>query len=156
MTSCLMGCARIICDVIKQNKSELANNVFKIQPNKDDSFFCFLLFVKSFNCLYLWNQLTNLCRGFTKLKPKQYPNRKCQKSYFSTSDSFCLIASHIFAITLVIRWKGSALYESASRCLRIEFIVCSARCWSLKLMMETPYKSYSIFNELTASLCLIF
>ena len=70
----------ITCDVIKQNESELANTVFKIQPNKPDSFFCFLVFVQSFNCLYLWNQLLNLCGICTKLKPKQYPNRKCQKT----------------------------------------------------------------------------
>ena len=40
------------CDVIKQNELELTNTVFKIQPNKADSFFCFLLFVQSFNCFY--------------------------------------------------------------------------------------------------------
>ena len=55
------------CDVIRQSESELANTVFK--PNKADSFFCFLLFVQSFNCLYVWNQLPNLCGIFTKLKP---------------------------------------------------------------------------------------
>ena len=66
-----------ICDVIKQNESELTNTVFKIQSNKADSF---LLFVQSFNCLYLWNQLLNLCGIFTKLKPKQYLNRKCWKT----------------------------------------------------------------------------
>ena len=66
----------IICDVIKQNESELANTVVKIQPNKADSFFCLLLFVQSFNLL---NQLPNLCGVFTKLKPKQYPNRKFKK-----------------------------------------------------------------------------
>ena len=65
--------------MVKQNASELANTVFEIQPNKADSFFCFLLFVKSFNCLYLWNQLLNLCGvNFHQSKPKQYPNRKCQ------------------------------------------------------------------------------
>ena len=58
-----------IYDVIKQNELELAKTVFKIQPNKADNFFCFLLFVQSFNCLYLWNQLPNLCGVFTKLKP---------------------------------------------------------------------------------------
>ena len=66
-------------DVIKQNESELTNTIFKIQPNKADSFFCFLLFVQSFNCSCLWNQLPNLCRVFTKLKPEQYSNRKCPK-----------------------------------------------------------------------------
>ena len=69
-----------ICDVIKQNESELANTVLKIQPNKANSFLCFWLFVQSFSCLYLRNQLPNFCGVFTKLKPKQYPNRKCQKS----------------------------------------------------------------------------
>ena len=81
-----------------QNESQLANTVFKIEPNKADSFFCFLLFVQSVNYLYLWNQLPNLWWVFTILKPKQYPKRKCQKnkkSYFLTSDSFCLITSHI-------------------------------------------------------------
>ena len=34
-----------ICDAIKQNESELANTVFKIQANKAESFFCFLLFL---------------------------------------------------------------------------------------------------------------
>ena len=43
------------------------------------AFVCYILFVQSFNCLYLWNQLPNLCGVFTKLKPKQYPKRKCQK-----------------------------------------------------------------------------
>ena len=84
-------------DVIKQNESKLANTVFKIQSNKANNFFYFLLFVQSFNCLYLWNQLPNLCGIFTKLKPKQYLNRKCQKNpknlIFSTSDSFCFITS---------------------------------------------------------------
>ena len=48
----------IECNVIRQNESELANTVFKIQPNKADSF----------NCLYLWNQLPNLCGVFSKLR----------------------------------------------------------------------------------------
>ena len=74
------NCAMIICNVIKQNESELLNTVFKIQPHKADSFFCFLLFVQSFTCLYFWNQLLNLCGILNKLKPKQYPNRKCQKT----------------------------------------------------------------------------
>ena len=55
--------------VIKQNKSELKNTVSKIQPNEADSFFSFLMFVQSFNCLYIWNQLPNLRWVFIKLKP---------------------------------------------------------------------------------------
>ena len=42
-----------ICDVIKQNESELANTVYKIQLNNATSFFCFLLFFQSFFSLYL-------------------------------------------------------------------------------------------------------
>ena len=48
--------------------------------------------------LFLENQLPNLHGIFTKLKLKQYPNRRCQKcnkKKFSTSDSFCLIASQM-------------------------------------------------------------
>ena len=88
---------RKIYDVIKQNESELANTVFKIQPNKSD-FFCFLLFVKSFNCFYLWNQLPNLCGIFTKLKPNNtlIVDAKKPKITFSTPDSFCLITSHVY------------------------------------------------------------
>ena len=62
----------IICDVIKQNESELTNTVFKIQPNKADSFFCFLLFVQSFNCLYHWNQLS-ISVGFSPIKAWTIP-----------------------------------------------------------------------------------
>ena len=65
-------------DVIKQNELELANTACKIQPNKADSFFCFLLFVQSFNCLYLRNQMPNLYGVFIKLKPKHYPNKNAK------------------------------------------------------------------------------
>ena len=96
-----------ICDVIKQNESELANTVFKIQQNKADSFFCFLLFVQSLNCLYLSNQLLNLCGVFTKLKPKQlYPNRKCQKTkkhIFWHQTHFAW--SHIFWLQTHFAWS---------------------------------------------------
>ena len=67
---------------------------FKIQPNKADSFFCFLFFVQSFNCLYLWNQLPNLCGVFTKFKPKQYLNGKCQKN-----------KNHIFRLQTHFAWS---------------------------------------------------
>ena len=59
-----------ICDVIKQNESDVANTVFKIQLNKATSFFCFLLFLQSFNSLYLQNQLPNYHKVFTQLNPK--------------------------------------------------------------------------------------
>ena len=102
-----------ICDVIKQNESELANTVFKIQPNKADSFFCFLLFVQSFNCLYLWNQLSNLCGVFTKLKPKQYPNRKCQKTKIIFFDFRLILLDSItyFLFILVVALQYSCLLE---------------------------------------------
>ena len=85
----------INCDVTKQNESELANTVLKIQPNKADSFFCFLLVVQSFNYLYVWNQLPNLCRCFIKLKPKQYPNRKWKKEE----------KNHIFRLQTHFAWS---------------------------------------------------
>ena len=44
-----------ICDMSKQNQSEVGNTDFKIQPNKAENVFCFLLFLASFNCSYLWN-----------------------------------------------------------------------------------------------------
>ena len=81
-------------DVIKQNESELAKTVFKIQPNKANSFFYFFLFVQSFNCLYLWNQLPNLCGVFTKSKLKQYPIRKCPKN-----------KNHIFQLQTHFAWS---------------------------------------------------
>ena len=40
---------------------------FKIQPNKAEDVICFLLFLASFNCSYLWNQLTNFNEVFCKI-----------------------------------------------------------------------------------------
>ena len=57
-----------ICDVIKQNKLELANTNYKIKPNKADSFFVSYCFCKPINFLYFWNQLPNLRGGFTNIK----------------------------------------------------------------------------------------
>ena len=91
--------ANNICDVIKQNESELANTVFQIQPNKAYSFFCFLLFLQSFNCLYILNQLPNLFRVFNKLKPIQYPSRKCQKNKI-----------HIFWLQTHFAWSHHILW----------------------------------------------
>ena len=56
-----------ICDVNKQNQSELRNIDFKIEPNKAKNVFCFLLILASFNCSYLWNQLTNFNEVFCKI-----------------------------------------------------------------------------------------
>ena len=39
----------IICDVIKQNQSEVRNIDFKIEPNKAKNVFCFQLFLASFS-----------------------------------------------------------------------------------------------------------
>ena len=55
------------CDVIKQNQSEDGNIDFKIELNKAENVFCFLLFLASFNFSYLWNQLTNLYGGSCKM-----------------------------------------------------------------------------------------
>ena len=71
-----------ICDVIKQNESELANTVFKIQPNKADSLFCFLLFVQSFNCLYRWNPIDQSLWGFHQIKAHTIENAKKPKIIF--------------------------------------------------------------------------
>ena len=59
-----------ICDAIKQNESELANFNLKIQANKANNFFVFLLFLQSLKMLFLDNQLSNLRGVFTKLKLK--------------------------------------------------------------------------------------
>ena len=53
-----------IVGVIKQNQSEVGNIDFKIEPNKTENVFCFLLFLASFNCSYICNQLTNFNGGF--------------------------------------------------------------------------------------------
>ena len=57
----------IICDVIKQNQLEVGNIDFKIKPNNTENVFYFLLFLTSFNCSYLWNQLTNFNAVFYKM-----------------------------------------------------------------------------------------
>ena len=59
-----MNSFKHICDVIKQNQSEVGNIDFKIEPNKAENVFCFLLFLASLNCSYLRNQLTNFQWGF--------------------------------------------------------------------------------------------
>ena len=55
------------CDVIKQNQSEVGNIDFKIEPNKAENVLCFLLFLASFNCSYLRNQLSNFNGVFRKM-----------------------------------------------------------------------------------------
>ena len=69
-----------ICDAIKQNKLELANINLEIKPKKADQFLCFLLFLQSFEMLFLKNQLPNLHGILTKLKLKKDPNIKWQKT----------------------------------------------------------------------------
>ena len=56
-----------ICDVIKQNQPEVGYIVFKIESNKVENVFCFLLFLASFNWSYFWNQLTNFNGVFCKM-----------------------------------------------------------------------------------------
>ena len=85
------------CNVIKQNESELANTVFKIQPNKPiASFVSYCLFTLSTVCIFGTNCPISV--GFSpnsSLNNTLIENAKKRKSYFSTWDSFCLIASHI-------------------------------------------------------------
>ena len=50
------------CD---QSKS-VRSRKYWLEPNKAENVFCFLLFLASFKCLYLWNQLTNLNKVFCK------------------------------------------------------------------------------------------
>ena len=90
-----------ICDVIKQYELALVNTVFKIQPDKTDRFFCFLLFVQSFSCLYLWNQLPNLC-GFS-------PSRKCQKNKTKQNKN------HIFWLQTHFAWSHHILLQTQNR-----------------------------------------
>ena len=59
-----------ICDAIKQNELELTNIKLKIQSNKADNFFCFLLFLQSLKMVLLENQMPNLHGVFAKLKLK--------------------------------------------------------------------------------------
>ena len=87
---------------ISQN---LQNAVFEIEPNEADSF----LFVQSFNLLVSSEPIANLYGVLiTKLsvsnaviekqckkKNKQTKTKTKLNSYFMTSDSFCLIASHV-------------------------------------------------------------
>ena len=56
-----------ICDVIKQNQSEVGNIGLKKESNKAENGFCVLLFLASFNCSYLWNQLTSFNGVFCKM-----------------------------------------------------------------------------------------
>ena len=60
------------------------------------------MYLQTFNCLYLWNHLVCHLHGvFNKLKLKLYANNKCRKikfDFFSTSDSFWLIASQIYHV----------------------------------------------------------
>ena len=92
-------------DVIKQNELKLTNNVFKIQSKKAYRFVCFFLFMQSFICLYLGIQLSNLW-GFTKLKPKQYHNRKCQEA-----------ENHIFWLILLDRITNIPLKQDNILCI---------------------------------------
>ena len=71
------------CD---QAKISWNSQILFLRYSQTKPIVCFVsLFVQSFNCLYLWNQLPNLCGIFIKLKPKQYlieTAKKKQKSFF--------------------------------------------------------------------------
>ena len=54
-----------LCDVIKQNESELANIDFKIQSIITSNFLCIFMFWAALKCWYLLNQKSNFDGGFT-------------------------------------------------------------------------------------------
>ena len=57
-----------VCDVIKQNESELAHTIFKIQQNKAVSFFCFLLFVSILQLFVSLEPIAQSLWGFHQIK----------------------------------------------------------------------------------------
>ena len=127
----LSGMKLNLCDVIKQIEWELTNTIFKIQPNKANNFFCFLLFVQSTNRLYLWNQLPNLCGVFAKLKPKQYHNRKCQKKKKSKILFFdfrlILLDRIIYNDALLFHWLCIIYSDPRKHCLVFRIVLRLAK-----------------------------
>ena len=137
-----------ICDVNKQNESELANTVFKIRPNKAYSFFCFLLFVESFNCLYLWNQLPNLCGVFTKLKPKytlieNADNKQTNKQKIIFFNFRLILLDHIH-ITYIVGLKGRQK-KKKKKTQDIAFLNCLTRSHLLSTLAIYQHHAVIIF-----------
>ena len=65
------------------------------------------MFLKPLNCLYIWNQLTNFNGVCCKKVASQMLytiNQKNENLIRLTSDSFCLIASHIIGFFFLQIW----------------------------------------------------
>ena len=80
-----------ICNVIKQNESELANIDLQIEPIMVVNFIFILLFSASLKWLYLWNRTLNFDGGFSIIKIWNWGIIMKMKAVFL----FCLIASHL-------------------------------------------------------------
>ena len=104
MSTAKIRCAKLIncrlCDVIKQNESELANVDFEIRLKIAFNFVCIVLFWASLKwLLYLWNHKINFDGvSFSRINHGQgqwsiWYNLKLFVFVFLSLDSFCLIAS---------------------------------------------------------------
>ena len=94
--------------------------ILRYSQTKPIVYFVSYCFVQSFNCLYLWNQLPNLCGVFTKLKRKQYPNRKCQKIKNNFFD-FRLILLDRITYLIFLKISNVQLEEAAKIMVLIIF-----------------------------------
>ena len=100
----------------------------KIQPNKANSFFCFLLFVQSFNCL------EPIASGFSphwSLNNTLIENAKKPKIIFF--DSFCLIASDMCTVQLRCP-RSDASYSQHSRADPMLFLISYASFMCQRLL----------------------
>ena len=83
-----------ICDVIKQNQSEVGNSDFKIKPNKAENVFCFLLFFGNLQLLISLEPIDQFQWGFLQnvaVKMVHTISSKNENLIWPTSDWFCLI-----------------------------------------------------------------
>ena len=86
-----------ICDVIKQNESELADIDFEIQAIIAFNFLCIWLFRASLTMAISMEPQVQFQWGFHQniaLTVRHICQLKTLFSFYSSSDSFCLIASH--------------------------------------------------------------
>ena len=65
--------------MIKQNESELANTVFKIQPNKADSFFLFLIVYSILQLFVSLEPIAQSLWGCHQIKAKTIEMQKKKK-----------------------------------------------------------------------------
>ena len=88
-------CRIQICDVIKQNESELANTVFKIQLNKATCFFCFLLFLQNISYICIFRTNCSITMGFSNT---QIGNAKKLKTHTFRLQTHFVWSHHIFML----------------------------------------------------------